>query len=141
MVVTLTGSMAFNGSTSTTVENVGTYTMAQGGLTMSSANDNYVMSFSNPTPNKYVITPATLIVTPISISTPFNGVPLSNMTWYSDNTANYTINGFASGQSVSSAVVTLSGSMALQQLDSDSGGERRELSADARQSGAEQREQ
>ena len=55
--VSFSGSMAFNGSTATTVEAVGTYLQAVGTLSMSSANNNYQMSFSNPTPNDYVITP------------------------------------------------------------------------------------
>jgi autotransporter-associated beta strand protein len=54
--VTLSGSMAFNGSVSTVVQNPGTYTQSAGTLALSSANNNYVMTFANPTPNNYVIT-------------------------------------------------------------------------------------
>src|SRR4029434_9757893 len=61
--ITLSGSMAFNGSTGTVVKDVGTYTQAVGTLTLSSTGNNYSMSFSNPTPNNYVVTPVTLTVT------------------------------------------------------------------------------
>ena len=68
--ITLSGSMAFNGSTSTTVENAGTYTQAVGTLALSSTNSNYSMTFSNPTPNNYVITAAspTINVTPYTVT-------------------------------------------------------------------------
>ena len=55
--------MAFNGSTSTSVENAGTYTQAVGTLVLSSTNSNYSMIFSNPAPNNYVISAKTLTIT------------------------------------------------------------------------------
>src|SRR5207253_5984656 len=79
--VTLSGSMSFNGSTSTTVKNAGTYTQAVGTLALSSTGNNYAMSFSNPTPNNYVITAATLTVTPNAVSTTYSGVALNNTTY------------------------------------------------------------
>ena len=45
--VTLSGSMFFNGSTSTSVKNVGTYSQAQGTLSLSSNNNNYSMTFTH----------------------------------------------------------------------------------------------
>jgi len=110
--VSLSGSMAFNGSTSTSVENVGTYTQAVGTLALSSTNSNYSMTFSNPTPNNYVITAAALTVTPKAVSTTYSGVALNNTT-YSDTTGNYAITGFLDSQTITSAGVTLSGSMAF----------------------------
>ncbi|MEI7903005.1 MAG: glycine-rich domain-containing protein, partial [bacterium] len=56
--VTLAGSLAFNGSTSTTVKDVGTYTQTAGTLALTA--NNYSMSFVNTTPNNYVITPKAL---------------------------------------------------------------------------------
>jgi outer membrane protein OmpA-like peptidoglycan-associated protein len=55
--------MAFNGSTSTSVLNVNTYTQGVGTLALSSSHGNYVMSFTNPVPHNYVINAATLTVT------------------------------------------------------------------------------
>ncbi len=60
--VTLTGSMAFNGAATTTVRNAGTYTLSVGSLALGSVNSNYVMSFSNPAPNSYVIDPLAVMV-------------------------------------------------------------------------------
>jgi hypothetical protein len=108
--ITLSGTMAFNGSTSTVVKNVGTYTQAVGTLSMSSTGNNYSMSFTNPTPNNYVITAVALTVTPNAVSTTYNGVALDN-TSYSDNTSNYSITGFVNSETVVSAGITLSGSM------------------------------
>src|SRR5262249_53465624 len=113
--IVLSGSMAFNGSTSTSVKNAGTYTLAQGTLTLSSTANNYAMSFSNPTPNNYVITAATLTVTPNAVSTTYSGVALNNTT-YSDTTGNYTITGFKNGETVGTAGITLSGSMTFNSL-------------------------
>src|SRR5436190_1109647 len=79
---------------------------------MSSTANNYVMSFSNPTPNNYVITTATLTVTPKAVSTTYSGVALNNTT-YSDNTGNYNLSGFQNGETVATAGITLSGSMAF----------------------------
>ncbi|HUK07380.1 MAG TPA: MBG domain-containing protein, partial [Stellaceae bacterium] len=59
--VTLGGIMAFNGSTATAVKNAGIYSLTQGSLALNN-NLNYSISFSNPTPNSYVITPAALSV-------------------------------------------------------------------------------
>jgi hypothetical protein len=55
--IALSGSMAFNGSTGTVVENPGTYTQGAGTLSLVSTNENYALTFSNPVPNDYVITP------------------------------------------------------------------------------------
>src|ERR1019366_5991840 len=71
--VTLSGSLAFNGSTGTSVKNVGTYTQTVGTLALSSANNNYVMSFSNPTPNSYVINAATLTITAAANTKTYDG--------------------------------------------------------------------
>ena len=54
--VSLSGSMAFDGATTTAVRDAGTYVFGQGTLVLTSANGNYVMAFSNPTPNAFVIT-------------------------------------------------------------------------------------
>jgi len=79
---------------------------------MASTNGNYVMQFANPTPNNYLINPATLTVTPNAVSTTYSGVALNNGS-YSDNTGNYSITGFVNNQTIGSAGVTLSGSMAF----------------------------
>ena len=110
--VTLSGSLAFNGSTSTSVLNAGTYTQAVGTLALSSTNSNYSMTFSNPTPNSYVITAAPLTVTPNAVSATYSGVALNNTT-YSDNTGNYSITGFVNSETINSAGVTLTGSLAF----------------------------
>src|SRR5438552_2845144 len=85
---------------------------AVGTLALSSTANNYVMSFSNPTPNNYVITAAPLTVTPKAVSTAYTGVALNN-TSYSDATANYTITGFQNGETIATAGITLSGLMAF----------------------------
>ena len=64
--ITLSGSMAFNGSASASVKNVGAYTMDIGTLAMSSTTNNYTMTFSNPTPNNYVITTKAITVTAVA---------------------------------------------------------------------------
>jgi len=61
--VTLSGSMAFNGSTLTSVENAGTYTQEVGTRALSRTNSNYSMTFSNLAPNNYVIRAKTLTIT------------------------------------------------------------------------------
>jgi filamentous hemagglutinin family protein len=71
--VSFTGSMAFNGSTGTSVLNAGTYSLSQGTLAVNSTNSNYVISFSNPTPNTYVVNPATLTYTANSASMSYGG--------------------------------------------------------------------
>jgi filamentous hemagglutinin family protein len=108
--ITLAGSMAFDGSTATAVKNAGTYTQAQGSLSISSTN--YTISFTNPTPNNYVITPKALTVTPDAVSVAFDGSTLNNTT-YSDNTANYSITGFVGGETAANTGLTLTGSMAF----------------------------
>jgi filamentous hemagglutinin family protein len=55
--ISLSGSMAFDGSTTTVVKNAGTYTQRAGTLALTSDNGNYVLNFTNPHPNNYVITP------------------------------------------------------------------------------------
>jgi hypothetical protein len=65
--IQLSGSVAFNGATTTTVLNIGAYTQGAGNLAMTAANGNYVMQFANPAPNNYVITPAILTY----VATPF----------------------------------------------------------------------
>jgi hypothetical protein len=92
--VTLSGSMAFNGSTATNVLNAGTYSQAVGTLALTSNNKNYVMTFSNTTPNNYVITPATLTYV-AAPSTQFTGVPFSAFTG--------TVTGFVNGETLASA--------------------------------------
>jgi len=94
--VTLSGSMDFNGSTATTVENVGSYALTVGTLTLSSANGNYVMSFSNPSLNAYVITPATLTVTANSLTKTYGSA---------DPTLTYSVNGLQ-GSDTESTVLT-----------------------------------
>lgn len=98
--VTLSGSMAFNGSTSTTVENVGSYALTAGTLTLSSANGNYVMNFSNPSGNAYVITPATLTVTANSLTKTYGSA---------DPTLTYSVSGL---QGSDAASTVLMGSLA-----------------------------
>ena len=71
--ITLSGSMGFNGSTSTTVRNAGTYTLAVGTLTLSSTDSNYSLSFSNPNQNSYVITPALLSISAMSDTKTYDG--------------------------------------------------------------------
>ncbi len=58
----LSGSMAFNGATNTTVENAGTYTQGVGSLALTSTNSNYSLNFTNPVPHNYVITQAPVTV-------------------------------------------------------------------------------
>jgi pentapeptide repeat protein/YDG domain-containing protein len=60
--ITLSGILAFNGSPTTVVRNAGSYAQALGTLTLTSAFGNYVVAFSNPVPNSYVINPAPLII-------------------------------------------------------------------------------
>jgi filamentous hemagglutinin family protein len=62
--IALSGSMAFNGSTGTVVENPGTYTQGAGTLSLGSTNENYALTFSNPVPNDYVITPTSSSLPP-----------------------------------------------------------------------------
>src|SRR5205823_12987209 len=81
-------------------------------MTLSNTANDYLISASNPTPNTHTIKTATLTVTPNAVSTTYSGVALNNAT-YSDNTANYSITGFQNGETISSAGVTLSGSMAF----------------------------
>jgi MBG domain-containing protein/YDG domain-containing protein/immunoglobulin I-set domain protein len=71
--VTLGGLLAFNGSTGTSVNNVGTYTQTVGTLVLSSTNNNYVMNFGNPTPNNYVINPAALTITAVANTKTYDG--------------------------------------------------------------------
>ena len=108
----LSGSMAFNASTGTVVQNAGTYTQGAGSLTLNSNNGNYKLGFANPTPNNYVINPASLTVTPNAVSTTYNGVALNN-TAYSDTLSNYTIGGLQAKETLASAGIGLSGSMAF----------------------------
>jgi hypothetical protein len=92
--ITLSGSMAFDGSTSTSVLNEGTYTQGAGTLAMSSAHNNYVMSFSNTPAQNYVINPATL--TYVANPTTANvGSPFPSLTG--------TVTGFVPGQNQASA--------------------------------------
>ncbi len=60
--LTISGSMAFNGSTSTVVKNAGTYGMSSGTLSLSELTNNYSVSFDNTVGNQYVITKAPLTV-------------------------------------------------------------------------------
>jgi hypothetical protein len=110
--VSFTGSMNFNGSTSTTVENASSYALTQGTLGLTSANGNYTMSFVNGTPNAYVITPATLVVTPTAVSTVYNGSTLPNTT-YSDALGNYTVSGLLGSDTAANTNLALTGSMAF----------------------------
>ena len=71
--ITLSGSMAFNGSTSTIVRNAGGYALSVGMLTLGSNGDNYSLSFSNGAPNDYVITPAVLDIYATSDSRTYDG--------------------------------------------------------------------
>jgi hypothetical protein len=59
--VTLSGSLAFNGSTSTAVKDVGIYSQTIGTLALSAVN--YAMNFSKPAPHDYVITAKSVNVT------------------------------------------------------------------------------
>ena len=110
--ISLSGSMAFNNSTTTSVLNTGTYSQKVGTLALSSNNSNYSLNFSNLTPNNYIITPAALTVTPDAVSVTYNGVALNNAT-YSDTLTNYSISGYQNGQNATSAGISLSGSMAF----------------------------
>ena len=58
--VSLSGSLAFDGSTATAVRNAGTYAQSQGTLTLTSANGDYVIAFATPLSNAYVINPLAL---------------------------------------------------------------------------------
>jgi len=60
--VSLSGSMAFNGSVSTVVKNAATYALTAGTLTGTTTNGNYQISFANPASNVYLINPATVSV-------------------------------------------------------------------------------
>ena len=61
--VTLAGSLAFNGSTTTVVRNAGAYTEGQGNLALSSDHGNYVIGFAKPAANEYVINPLAVVLT------------------------------------------------------------------------------
>ena len=60
--VTLSGSMAFNGSATTVVKNAATYSLTIGTLAGTTTNGNYQIAFANPSSNAYVINPATVSV-------------------------------------------------------------------------------
>ncbi|MBU3594824.1 filamentous hemagglutinin N-terminal domain-containing protein [Polynucleobacter sp. 86C-FISCH] len=60
--VTLSGSMAFNGSATTVVKNAATYALTVGTLAGTTSNGNYQIAFANPSSNAYVINPATVSV-------------------------------------------------------------------------------
>ncbi|WP_114652566.1 beta strand repeat-containing protein [Polynucleobacter necessarius] len=60
--VTLSGSMAFNGSTTTVVKNAATYALTVGTLAGSTTNTNYQITFANPASHVYLINPATVSV-------------------------------------------------------------------------------
>ncbi len=106
---TLSGSMAFNGSATTVVQNAGTYSLSVGTLTVNSS-EHLGLAFTNPTPNNYVITPAGLTVTPNGSAVTYNATALDTV-GYSDNLANYTISGLVTGQTPASAGITLTGAM------------------------------
>jgi filamentous hemagglutinin family protein len=108
--ITLGGSMAFAGSTGTAVKNVASYSQGAGTLTLTSAN--YALSFTNPTPNNYVITPAALTLTPKAVSVVYNGSTLNNTT-YSDTNSNYTFGGFQGTDTLGNSGIVLTGSMAF----------------------------
>ena len=108
----LTGSLAFNGSTATSVLNANTYTQTQGGLMLTSNNGNYALSFANPTPNNYLIKAASLTVTPNAVATSYNGVALNN-TAYSDTLANYSFGPLQNGETLATAGIGLTGSLAF----------------------------
>jgi filamentous hemagglutinin family protein len=72
----------------------------------------YQLSSTSVSGNIGVITTAPLTVTPNAVSTVYNATTLNN-TGYSDNTANYSITGFAGGETIASAGVTLANSMAF----------------------------
>ncbi|MBI3417000.1 MAG: Ig-like domain repeat protein, partial [Verrucomicrobia bacterium] len=61
--IALSGSLTFNSSTSTAVQDVNSYALALGTLTLNSTATNYVMNFTNPLFNTYTITPALLTIT------------------------------------------------------------------------------
>jgi hypothetical protein len=60
--VTLSGIMNFAASTTTVVQDAGTYGLAAGTLTANTSNSNYNIVFANGANNAYVINPATLNV-------------------------------------------------------------------------------
>ena len=65
--LTLTGSLNFNGSTSTTVKNTNSYALTTGTLAVdASVVSNYTLVFANPAPNAYVITNKAITVTGIT---------------------------------------------------------------------------
>jgi hypothetical protein len=108
----LNGSMSFSGSTTTVVKNVGTYGLGQGSLALSSTGNNYALSFANPAANSYVITPASLTLTPQPATATYSATALNNA-GYSDTVANYAITGLQNGETAATAGVSLSGSMSF----------------------------
>jgi len=105
--ISFSGSMAFNGSTGTSVLNAGTYSLSQGTLAVNSNNSNYVISFSNPASNSYVINQATLTYTANSASMSYGGT-VGTLTGTligfvgNDNMANSTTGTLAFGTSAGS---------------------------------------
>src|SRR5262249_9307207 len=95
--ISMSGSMPFNGSTAASVNNLGTYTQRTGTLATICTYTTLFRSFSNPTPNNYVITAATLTVTPVAVTAVYDNAALNN-TAYSDTKGNYSISGFMNGE-------------------------------------------
>jgi filamentous hemagglutinin family protein len=74
----LTGSMAFDGSTTTVVKNAATYSQGAGTLGLISNNGNYTLNFSNPTPNNYVITPLGVTIAMLAGTRVYDGMTDAN---------------------------------------------------------------
>jgi MBG domain (YGX type) len=91
--------MAFNGSTSAPVKDAGTYSQTVGTLALSATN--YVMAFSNPTPNNYVITAKSVNVAADSGQFKAKGT--------SDPTFTYTADSLVGGDSYSGALSRAAG--------------------------------
>jgi hypothetical protein len=62
VTIVLSGSLAFNGSTTTTVKNAATYALTAGTFAGSTTNTNYQVAFANPSSHTYLINPATVSV-------------------------------------------------------------------------------
>ena len=76
-----TGSLAFNGSTNSTVKNAGTYAITNGTLALAGNVTNYALFFDNPQSHAYVVTAKALALT---------GLTANNKTADGTQTASFT---------------------------------------------------
>ena len=78
-VLSLTGSMAFDGSTTTAVRNAATYSQGAGTLALGGTGaGNYTLSFTNPVPHNYVITPMAVTIAELTGTRVYDGMTDAN---------------------------------------------------------------